>query len=179
MFDSNLLIEKNCNWTFSLSATIDVKKTIFDLCTDVTDSFVAVIEVIFSRSIQQYLNYWIYDLNYSCTAYLKYLKVFKNAIMYIFHFIFFLILTLSIAIFELLLPFGIYLILSSVTNKFFQCQNIWHVSKVIPLYNFHCVTRCSERIFPVTYFFLYIYIYFLHRIENRKNYFQYDVSRST
>lgn len=47
----------NFNWGFSLSATIDVKKTIFDLCTDVTDSFVAVIEVSFQRSSQQYLNY--------------------------------------------------------------------------------------------------------------------------
>lgn len=33
------------------SATIDVKKTIFDLCTDVTDSFVAVIEVSLAQII--------------------------------------------------------------------------------------------------------------------------------
>ena len=46
----------NFNLGFSLSATIDVKKTIFDLCTDVTDSFVAVIEVSFQRSSQQYSN---------------------------------------------------------------------------------------------------------------------------
>ena len=45
---------------------------------------------------------------------------------------------LSIAIFELLLPFGIYLILSSVTNKFFQCQNIWHV-KFFYIYLFVCL----------------------------------------
>ena len=36
---------------FVLSATIDVKKTIFDLCTDVTDSFVAVIEVSLAQII--------------------------------------------------------------------------------------------------------------------------------
>ena len=42
---------RNCSvyliqeWPFSSTATIDVKKKIFDLCTDITDCFVAVIEV--------------------------------------------------------------------------------------------------------------------------------------
>ena len=33
------------SWPFSSTETFDVKKTIFDLCTDITDCFVAVIEV--------------------------------------------------------------------------------------------------------------------------------------
>ena len=46
-----LVTLRNCSvciiqyWPFSSTATIDVKKTIFDLCTDITDCFVAVIEV--------------------------------------------------------------------------------------------------------------------------------------
>ena len=32
-------------WPFSSTETFDMKKTIFDLCTDITDCFVAVIEV--------------------------------------------------------------------------------------------------------------------------------------
>ena len=53
MQDIVLVTLRNCiiyliqQWPFSSTATIDVKKTILDLCTDVTDCFVAVVKVCF------------------------------------------------------------------------------------------------------------------------------------
>ena len=52
---NRIILKVKTNWNKSKNSnivsnkvkkvTIDVKKTIFDLCTDITDSFVAVIEV--------------------------------------------------------------------------------------------------------------------------------------
>ena len=52
---NRIILKVKTNWNKSKNGnivsnkvkkvTIDVKKTIFDLCTDITDSFVAVIEV--------------------------------------------------------------------------------------------------------------------------------------